>query len=240
MPETATAQATQLIPCDLSGYEVWRNHLEQLPLRAIAAFIVRHNQRHGPLRRLKQLRIEAFASGVDTSVKCHERPISQTIANGTSTLDNGFRIPDDAALAADDDLKNLLDLKLGNPNELGEPIPWNDPRLGPLWPGGPPEWYIEAENECRELEERLRNTPDIKALPNDPLLGPHRAEWLKLDELYNEGKLNEYRGEYVIWGDGKVFAHGRHLLNIRLQAEELAGSKGINPNQLIDYFVPGE
>jgi hypothetical protein len=65
-------------------------------------------------------------------------------------------------------------------------------------------------------------------------------EWRKIDEWYSAGRLNEYRGEYVIWGGGEIFAHGRNLFDIRINAEKLAESKGISPSRLIDYFVPGE
>jgi hypothetical protein len=142
--------------------------------------------------------------------------------------------------AANADLKKLLDLKLGKPGEHGEPIRWNDPRLGPLWPKGEPEWYVKAQQKCRELEEQLRNLPDPNAPPDDPLFIAQWEAWRKLDVMRDEGKLNEYRGEYVIWSNGTIFAHGRNLLKVRLQAEELAGAKGINPDQLLDYFVPGE
>jgi hypothetical protein len=58
--------------------------------------------------------------------------------------------------------------------------------------------------------------------------------------MYNEGKLGEYRGEFVIWANGEIFAHGRKFLSVRLHAEKLAEAKGISRNQLIDYFVAGE
>ena len=75
---------------------------------------------------------------------------------------------------------------------------------------------------------------------DDPILVAQMNEWREAERLHNEGKLNEYRGEYVIFGGGTIFAHGRNLLQIRIEAEALAAAKGISPDHLIDYFVPGE
>lgn len=37
---------------------------------------------------------------------------------------------------------------------------WDDPRLGPLWPDGAPEWHQAAERETRALRERLASCPN--------------------------------------------------------------------------------
>jgi hypothetical protein len=142
--------------------------------------------------------------------------------------------------AAFTDLQKLLSLNIGKPGEPGEPILWNDPRLGPLWPAEPPEWYVRVEQACQELEEQLGQLRDPKTQPDDVELHPQIEEWRKLEAMYSEGKLDEYRGEFVIWGNGEIFAHGRKLLSVRLQAEKLAEVKGISRDQLIDYFVAGE
>lgn len=39
------------------------------------------------------------------------------------------------------------------------PTGWDDPRLGPLWPDGLPEWHARAERELRDLQQRLANRP---------------------------------------------------------------------------------
>jgi hypothetical protein len=138
------------------------------------------------------------------------------------------------------DLMRLLRLKLGGPNEPGEPIRWNDPRLGPLWADGPPEWHVKAGQACRELEEQLRTLPNPNAPPDDPALLAQAAEYLKAEQWYCEGKFNAYRGEYVFFSDGVIYGHGRNLADLRPLAEEKAAAVGIPPERLVDYFVPGE
>jgi hypothetical protein len=257
MPEPVTSEIPESVTFDPSDREAWRVRLRQLTLRALATFTTRCAKRLEPLVRLGQLKVDAYSVGIDidASLKHGWKAVANAASAATVSVATTYNaVSNNAALAAaaaysaiagntaaaDTDLQKLLDLNLGKPGEPGEPIRWNDPRLGPLWPDGEPEWYTAAERACRELEDELRNLPEPSAGPSDPVLEAQFEEWRKLDVLYNEGKLNKYRGEYVIWADGEIFAHGRHLLNVRLQAEELAGAKGITPNQLIDYFVPGE
>ncbi|VTT99088.1 unnamed protein product [Gemmataceae bacterium] len=66
------------------------------------------------------------------------------------------------------------------------------------------------------------------------------AGWLELEAMYNAGGLREYRGEYVFWAGGAVLAHGRALLPVSREAEDAARSRGIAPDQIAHYFVPGE
>lgn len=105
-------------------------------------------------------------------------------------------------------------------------------------------WIPPAEIFARYgLDETGRPKPEPKeevtVQPDDPLLLAQMNEWREAERLENEGKLDEYRGEYVIFGAGTIFAHGRNLLEIRIEAEKLAAARGISPDYLIDYFVFG-
>jgi hypothetical protein len=106
-------------------------------------------------------------------------------------------------------------------------------------------WVAPSEIFARYgLDENGRPKPETKentsVQDDDPLLLAQMEQWREAERLENEGQLKEYRGEYVIFGAGTIFAHGRNLLKTRIEAEELAAAKGISPDHLIDYFVPGE
>jgi hypothetical protein len=157
----------------------------------------------------------------------------------------GARTPDGAALAVvvraavAADIVKLGSLNLGRPGEPGEPIRWNDPRLGPLWPDGPPDWYVRAEQACRDLEDQLRNLPNPNEEPLHPIIIAQLEDHAWLDQLWSDGELDDYRGEFVIAAERTIFAHGRNLLKTRQRAEKKAQKQGIPPERLTDYFVPG-
>jgi hypothetical protein len=234
MSESVTTESPELQGFDLNDSPELRELVSQLPLRAIAAFNLRCEKRREPLQRLKQLQMEAFAGGVTG--------YNGSASNGKpSTLDFITAITArDAELAAATDLKIILNLNLGKPGDLGEPIRWDDPRLGPLWPDGVSESSVKVERECRDLEEKLNQLSSPSGTQDDVELHPQIGEWRRLEAMYTEGRLDEYRGEFVIWANGEIFAHGRKLLSVRLQAEKLAEAKGISPDHLINYFVAGE
>ncbi len=241
----------------------WQNRLRDLPLRATVAFAVRCAKRVQPFLELGRVLPAAYAAGIDPGDTLRdESPVASataafqaaseaavhaltTFAGGVQTAAHraGFNVTrvdyhaNDALVV---DLKTLLSLNLGKPGEPGEPIRWNDPRLGPLWPHGEPEWYAKALQACRELEDQLRRLPLPGSPPDDPRLVAQMEQWWKAEQLDNEGKFNEYRGEYVFFSDGVIFGHGRNLADLRPVAEAKAAAVGIPPERLVDYFVPGE
>jgi hypothetical protein len=77
-------------------------------------------------------------------------------------------------------------------------------------------------------------------MPADPLLEAQLEDWAWLDQLRDEGKLDQYRGEFVLAAARQIFGHGRDLVNVRPPAEEKARAAGVPPERLIDYFMPGE
>jgi len=235
MSEPVTTESPELPGFDCNASAELQELLNQLPLRAIAAFKLRCEKRREPLQRLKQLQLEMFAVGVTgyNSSAMNGKPATP----GLLTVADRAR---DEEIAASSDLKNLLNLKLGKSGELGEPIRWNDPRLGSLWPDGTSECYAKVERARQELEDKLKQLSNPNEPNEDAELHPQIGEWRKLEEMFTEGKLNEYRGEFIIWANGEVFGHGRKLLSVRLQAEKMAEARGISPDQLINYFVSGE
>ena len=76
--------------------------------------------------------------------------------------------------------------------------------------------------------------------PADALLLAQMDDWLWLDGLRNEGKLDQYRGEYVFAAGRQIFGHGRNLVELRPVVEQKAKEQGITPERVIDYFMPGE
>jgi hypothetical protein len=95
--------------------------------------------------------------------------------------------------------------------------------------------YGLDENGRPQLMEEASVQNDIR----DPDLLAQLEQFAWLDRLQNEGKLNQYRGEYVIAGAGQIFAHGSNLYETRREAEPKAAVAGISPERLAAYFVPG-
>ncbi len=75
---------------------------------------------------------------------------------------------------------------------------------------------------------------------DDPLLLAQLEDWPWLDQLRGAGELDQYRGQFVFAAERQIFGHGRDLVNVRPLAEEKARAKGIPPERLINYFMPGE
>lgn len=248
MSESATSEPA--ISKDIESFttDKWLYRLNELPRRAVVAFTLRRDKRHEVLRRYSRLEAEAYCGGLEID---RLRAVDWMIRHSTSFRLMEFyadyvcqtfsdRDKDPMSItAAGKDIQKLLDLKLGKPGEEGEPIRWNDPRLGPLWPDGPPQWYTETEQACRKLEGELRNMPDPDTPPDDPLLESQIEDRAWLDQLRGEGKLDKYRGEYVIAAEKQIFAHGRNLVKVHPLAEKKAQAKGITAERLILYFMPG-
>jgi hypothetical protein len=107
-------------------------------------------------------------------------------------------------------------------------------------------WVTPAEIFARYgLDENGRpleneDVDDPNAPPPDPYLVAQLEDWAWLDQLRGEGKLDQYRGEFVLAAEKQIFGHGRDLVHVRPPAEEKARAKGIPPERLLDYFMPGE
>jgi hypothetical protein len=203
--------------------EVIDAQLRSLPQRATVAFALRCAKRGEPLVRLHSLLADAYSVGLDVGQvkRC----------DGCSD--------DASADAATADLHKLRALNLGAHGEPGQPIRWNDPRLGPLWPNGEPKWYSEAVQACRDLEERIRTAPDPNAPPPDPALEELFEVRKWLSQLESEGKLDKYRGKYIIAVEKQILASGRDLVRVHPKAEKVAKAKGISLERLVLHFVPG-
>ena len=256
MAEPDTLEPPTALPFDPTTPKEWERRLRELPLRATVAFAVRCAKRVEPHARLGQLRADAYSAGIDTArLPCGNIASAYTAnaaaANADASADNSYRAASQGAgyaaavdartaIAAVADLKRLLELNLGKTGEPGEPIRWNDPRLGPLWPHGEPQWYTQAIQAFSELEERLRGLPLPNSPPDPPALLAQMQEWAKAEQFDNEGKFNEYRGEYVFFSNGIIFGHGRNLADLRPLAEEKAAAAGVPPERVVNYFVPGE
>lgn len=98
-----------------------------------------------------------------------------------------------------------------------------------------------AQNGLKQNgEERENDVDEPKALPPDPLLVAQLEDWAWLDQLRGEGKLDQYRGEYVFAAERQIFGHGRNLVRMRPRVEKKAHALGIQPERIINYFIPGE
>jgi hypothetical protein len=143
-----------------------------------------------------------------------------------------------AAAAAYADVNKLRTLNLGQRGKSGQPIRWNDPRLGPLWPNGEPKWYTEVVQLCDTLEKQLRALPDPNRPPLDAQIVSRLRVRDQLDQMLREGKLAEYVGEYVVFAKGQICGHGATLVEARKNAT--ANHPDADVHQLVDYYVPGE
>jgi hypothetical protein len=257
----STGRPSLTHPVPPSGDE-WKELLSKMPHRAVVAFALRWAKRVEPFNYRNELGAEAFCVGItipSTTPGKYEFAaevrryacLAARAFYASSAIDNAQRAyetashidparPFDFEATRDSDLSKFLELNLGKPGEPGQPIRWNDPRLGPLWPQGEPEWYTQAVRACRELEEKLRSLPD----PNAPLLPWYIVAQMEdrawLDQLQTEGKLEVYRGEFVIAAEKVIYAHGRSLLKAREKAEQKAQKQGVPTERLTDYFVPDE
>ena len=112
---------------------------------------------------------------------------------------------------------------------------WDDPRLGPLWPDGPPEWHQKAEQLLRELKDKLANRPDPFAPPvsNEKLTQIKDANFLSA--LHRRGELDQFSGCHVIAYREQIVGHGRDLAAVRA---EVAGRLGVPETRLATTFVP--
>ena len=96
----------------------------------------------------------------------------------------------------------------------------------------------EALQLCRKLEEKLREMEPQPAMP--PLsesLKARMASLFDLEDACDEGKLEEYRGEHLIVGDGVILVHGKDLRKLRKQANTKAKKEGIPLDHLLEFYV---
>lgn len=112
---------------------------------------------------------------------------------------------------------------------------WRDGQIVTVTPAEIFARYGLDENGRPKAEE----PPVQNEYITDPDILAQLAEFARLDQLQNEGKLLQYRGEYLIAGAGQIFAHGPSLYDARREAESKAAAAGVPPERLADYFVPG-
>lgn len=75
------------------------------------------------------------------------------------------------------------------------------------------------------------------AVPLNPQLRARLENRAALDQQWEEGKLKEYEGEYIISDGETVFAHGRWLIDVWENAQQAVRAAGRQPEQLTEYFV---
>jgi hypothetical protein len=199
---------------------------EPLPGRAAAAREARAARRLEVLWRARRLAAEDYAAGLSAD------PPPAVVPPSFAEFHDLF-----AAQLADQ--RTLAALNLGEPGTPGGPVRWDDPRLGPLWPDGPPAWYAAAEVACRERGAELTSPPADEAagdwLTDDVLTQIAGVEWLKREE--EAGRLRPYRGQYVVAANHTILGHDPALLQARRAAAAAAARAGIPEGHLADYFV---
>jgi hypothetical protein len=116
----------------------------------------------------------------------------------------------------------------------------------PEWRNGQLVSATPAEIFARfGLDENGRTTAEAREEPpqdeclSDPNILAQIAQFAWLDQLRTKGELNQYRGEYVVAGAGRIFAHGSNIIEARREAEPKAVAAGVPPEQLAYYFMPG-
>jgi Family of unknown function (DUF5678) len=87
--------------------------------------------------------------------------------------------------------------------------------------------------------EPIRREREMDENAYDELLEAQVEDRAWLDQMRGEGKLDKYRGQYVIAAEKHIFAHSRNLAKILPQAEKKAQAKGIPCDRLVLYFMPG-
>jgi hypothetical protein len=115
---------------------------------------------------------------------------------------------------------------------------WRDGQIVTVSPREIFARYGLAENGQAKSDAR-EEAPLEHLYITDPNILAQLEQFAWLDQLQNEGKLNQYRGEYVIAGAGQIFAHGPSLFDARREAEPKAVAAGVPIEHLADYFVPG-
>jgi len=113
---------------------------------------------------------------------------------------------------------------------------WDDPRLGPLWPDGPPEWHRKGERQIRELKDKLDGRPDPGEPPIPDEMLAQMQDARELTEKYNRGELTAYRGNHVLIYRGQIVGHGPDLSAVR---KEVAERIGVPAVRLVTTFVYG-
>lgn len=114
-------------------------------------------------------------------------------------------------------------------------IGWDDPRLGPVWPEGVPEWHQKLEDEIRELKAKLADRPDPMVPPiSDEKVATIR-DWDYLSNLHRTGKLDDLAGNYVLAYREDIVGSGRDLTAIRADA---AARLNVPESRIAVTFVP--
>lgn len=132
--------------------------------------------------------------------------------------------------AASLDFARLKQLQGAQPSLTG----WDDPRLGPLWPDGAPEWHRQLEREVAEMRAKLDARPDPFAPPIPDETRRKLDDHRKLNELGDQGAFKDCRGQYVFVYNGEFVGHGAELGEARRQAAE---KLGVPPSSLVYRYV---
>jgi len=107
------------------------------------------------------------------------------------------------------------------------------------WRDGKAVWVTPAEIFARYgLDENGRPRPEPEYITDPDILAQFR-ERERLNVLLSEGKLDQYFGQYLIAGEGRIFAHGPSPLEARREAEPKAAAVGVPAERLTAYRVPG-
>ena len=161
-----------------TDFERIKKAVERLPFRAQVVFASRCARRVKPLARLWGLLGDAYSAGLRVAPPpgkawCAIESLATVGFAAMNAIDDFQGTSLDAAsdacefavnaldeaskpaihAAALSDLKSLQRMKLGKKGTDGKPITWFDPRLGPLWPEGIPEWNSSASNKWDWIEE---------------------------------------------------------------------------------------
>jgi hypothetical protein len=155
-----------------SDREVLRMALKPFDRRVLVVLALRAARRVAVFVALRQATTEAIAAGLSGASQEALYTFADTVSHyASSAALESMDAADEASWAADFaanaprftdpavwkavsiDLWRLY--KLSTLPKEPPPTGWDDPRLGPLWPDGVPEWHLKAEQELRDLQAKL-------------------------------------------------------------------------------------
>jgi hypothetical protein len=236
-----------------------RDALRPLPSQAAVIVAFRASKRVSVLLTLRQLVTEVVAAGIDLGPRhgLTARARAADAAAAANRAADGYAAnraadaavdaavisssicsdltaaPDSTAWnAASLDVVRLRELLTSEPTT--RPTGWDDPRLGPIWPDGPPAWHRKAEEEVRKLKERLasRFAPPAEDVP--PEVSSQMADVQLLTDMQNRGELEPYAGGYVAVLNLAVVGHG---LSATALIDEMSARFRVPPARVAVQYV---